>query len=621
MPKKNNTISNEIPLQHFQYELPPIGMNGLWGQSTHPVQRTKKSISGTFPWNHPQSKISFDGISNAFPVEYFRLHTVIHKIRLKTRLVAEYAHIKIIHTSFNGSIKNLFEKILERFSGTFSSDWINIDEIEGRIHFELNLKGSFELSNTAWLGEGSIDRTPTFAFSITAFKKDEFVLPLLNSICNYPPLDDFKLNIMIVDNGGTLSRESLPSDPRILLIQQENLGCTSGFMRALSQVQDIKIDFLIVADDDIVLPPETLYRMMIFQCLANKPLSVGSGMLTIQDPEILWEKGSLVLDKGLNALQPLHKRTKLDKPESSSDIFKETKPDYTALWLMSAPTAQISYLPAFFIYYEDILQGLMLGKKGVRIVVPPHVFLWHATLEKRGAFWKRYLWVRNDLATRFLHPEKMKPGQITLSYIRIMTKLVMSYDYQLAEFHLNAFREGISDASWTMDPLNEKKKVDALIQKTPVQIDLTSFLPLNFKTIDKHKKSFFIRAINRIGYSLTLGNYLNPFSRSRKLDGKLSFRFHGDYEAWGWFGYDTLAVIDKNGTGYVCKRSWGKALAIFTSTLLLCVRFMASYKKMSVAYQNASQEYEKSWREAFRILDESHPNKPQNFPAIQQAGK
>ena len=131
--------------------------------------------------------------------------------------------------------------------------------------------------------------------SITAFKRDDFVLPLLKDLCDYHPLKKFNLTFLVVDNGLTLNRSQLPNDHRVRFIPQINLGCTSGFMRGLLEAKSLKTDFMVIADDDIVMPPETLYRMLVFQSLSINPIAVGAAMFVIRNPNILWEQGGKVL--------------------------------------------------------------------------------------------------------------------------------------------------------------------------------------------------------------------------------------------------------------------------------------------------------------------------------------
>ncbi|KGA94330.1 glycosyltransferase family 2 protein [Leptospirillum ferriphilum] len=597
-PDKN--FSQTICLQNFLYDFTSFGIDSLWGHSSHPIQRTDRKISSIS--SKETSTLKFDGIANLYPIDYFLSHTPVSGVSLKTHLSADNARILIVNISRQNTRTILFDEKITNFSGEFLSDWINTSDLEGSLHLEIEYKGTLEISQTAWVTSLSKPiLASSILLSITAFNRDEFVLPLLDSLCGYPPLLSINLQILVVDNGGSLSRDKLPDDSRIRLIKQTNLGCTSGVMRGLAMARDLKTDFMVIADDDIILPPEMLYRLLLFQILSGKGLSVGAGMLTLQSPNILWEKGSLVLDQGLNSLKPLHKRTNLEIQKNLTPLFQVDKLDYTALWLMSAPTEKLSFLPAFFIYYEDVLQGLLLKKNGVQVLVPPHIFLWHATLEKRGAFWKRYLWVRNDLATRFLNPEKLNPFLVVFSFLGLIANLLKSYDYKLAEFHLQAFKEAITDVSWTIDPLGEKKKTDILIQQNPAQVDLSSRLPKDF--LIQKKNSLGLKILKRLGNILTLGNYLNPFSKSVRDDGKLLFRFHGDYESWGWFGYHTLAVVDKKGIGYLCHRSWKKAVKFIFPCLSLSFRFLISRNTLSKRYKEHMHHYENAWRDTFLILD------------------
>ncbi|MCL5259731.1 MAG: hypothetical protein M1532_03755, partial [Nitrospirae bacterium] len=183
-------------------------------------------------------------------------------------------------------------------------------------------------------------------------------------------------------------------------------------------------------------------------------------------------------------------------------------------------------------------------------------------------------------------------------------------DYKLAGYHFQAFKEAVTDSSWTTDPLGEKLKTDALIRENPAQIDLSLNLPTGFQQQSQKQGPRIFRIAKRLAHLLTLGNYLNPFCRSVRPDGTLPFRFHGDYESWGWFGYSTLAVVDKNGFGYLCKRSWKEAMKLLFPCISLSIRFLVTQKSMVRKYSQQSGNYENAWREAFSVLDRKRVQKP-----------
>ncbi len=589
-------------MQHFLFEFNRIEYRALWGHSSIPVSIQTDGVSGISDPSKVET-FTFDTIANAFPTTFFSKHSVTPNIQLTADIVADDATLTITHIYPTGKSHILLEEKLCGHSGPWESSLFPIENQEGRYVLSVRFKNGFSIHNAGWWGNLPIKTSPSFLVSITAFKRDEYVIGLLQDLCRYEPLRNLNISFLVVDNGQTLSREQLPDDPRIRFISQTNLGCTSGVMRGLVVSRSLKTDFMIIADDDIVMPAETLYRMVIFQMLANKPISVGAGMITIRHPNILWEQGSKVPDDGINSLKPFNKGIDLDSPSQYSRIFSENDLEYTALWLMSAPTDQLSFLPAFFIYYEDILQGLMLGKKGVRIIVPPHIFLWHATLEKQAAFWKRYLWLRNDLTTRFLIEEKLKPTKIALSFFKLMMGFMSSYDYKLARRHLQAFKEAISGPEWTKDPISQKEYVQTLIQENPAVTDLSDQLSPVFEEQLQKKKPLLYKMIRRITYILTLGNYLNPACRPLTIDGKLAFRFHGDYEGWGWSGYKQIATIDRNKKGYICKRSWKEMVPIMAETLGLMILFMKTAEENKRAYQMSLPSFESGWRNAFDVLD------------------
>ena len=304
------SLKGALCLQHFLYDYSQIPLNTHWGSSSSPIMRKESGISGGISGEQKVIRIAFDGLANIFPSGYFQRYTRLTHFQLRTHVVAEKAQISLIHTPPKGSPRILAQENVSHWSGEWVSDRILIAELEGRVHLEMKAEGAFDIADTAWFGFPGLINTPSFLISVTAFGRDAYVQSLLESVCLYSPLKSFDLRFLVVDNAGTLSPEKLPSDPRMFFIRQENLGCTSGVMRALMEARRMKTDFMIIADDDIVLPPEMLYRMLVFQSLANQPVAVGAGMMTLRETDLLWEKGSRVLNTGLNALQPLHKKNK-----------------------------------------------------------------------------------------------------------------------------------------------------------------------------------------------------------------------------------------------------------------------------------------------------------------------
>lgn len=593
------SLQKEIVLQNFLYKFDRVAYDSFWGQTSAKVSLKSDGLDGLSL--KEEGLLTFDTLANAFPVGYFNNHSQICQIFLQSFISADEAELSILHEDLDFNVHLIHQ---EKYvgSGIWKSPVIPLNRDRGRYIFKVRFKGRIRIEGSSWVGFMSHGRNLPILLSITAFKRDEYVLPLLKDLCDYGLLKTLDITFLVVDNGLTLSRENLPEDPRIALIPQTNLGCTSGFMRGLAEAESQKMEIFVVADDDIVMHPEALYRMLVFQIVSSRPIAVGASMIVVRKPYILWEQGGFVLPGGVNSLKTINKGLNLESKTKRSEMYRDMNPDYTALWLLSAPTRFLSYLPSFFIYYEDILQCLLLKKKGVNIVVPPHVFLWHATLEKQGAVWKRYLWLRNDLATRFLIHEKLVPVKIAVSFVHLIIKILVSFDYQLAECQLKAFEEAISGSDWIADPLGQSNFVQSLIRENPPLEDLSSQLSEKFILLENRKTPLVDKIVKRVVYIISLGSYLNPFARSFDAQGKLAFRRHGDYEGWGWAGFKKIAVVDREGNGYICERSWKKMLPLLGKSIALACIFLMNSRKLKSIYFQSLSSFESAWKEAFRRI-------------------
>ena len=591
------TACQKRSLQNFIFRFERIAYEPLWGKSSVPVivgpngLRSDHSRAG-------EGTLSFDTLANAFPATYFSRYSVVRDVSLTAHISAKEARLSIVRVDDQGRYERISCEKMTDYQGVWESSPISLSEkTNGRLFLEVRFSGPFSMESVSWTGSVPSFRHFPVLMSITAFKRDDFVKALVKDILSYGPLNDFPLSILIVDNGQTLSRDQFPDDSRLRLVPQKNLGCTSGFMKGLIEAESSGQEYMVIADDDIVMPPESLFRMLTFQHLATKPLVIGSAMIVIRKPNILWEQGGRVLRKGLCSLETLNKGLDIESTSQLSMAYEVNTIDYTALWLMCAPVGSLSFLPSFYIYYEDILQCLLLKKKGLEIVVPPHIYLWHATLEKQGALWKRYLWVRNDLVTRLIIPETLSTLRTALSFLQTIARILAAFDYQLAENYLQAFREVIMGVEWSLDPVNEGSFVQELIQKNPKIDDLSDRLSPLF--LEGAKRPGLGRKIlRRAIYMGTLGNYLNPFARSSDREGKLAFRHHSDFEGWGWVNYKTLAAVDREGRGYVCHRSLEKAIAILIRALPLVTYFLWNASRLKEAYRESLGSYEKAWKKA-----------------------
>lgn len=542
-----------------------------------------------------EEDISFDGIANSFPVQTYLRHTSVRRIRCVLELNGENVQVTLFHRNQKESSSIIGTFHVE--SGTWSSPWITLPE-DGRLVLCLKFRGSITLHRGVWEGLVPSPERKKFLISIPAYRRNASVLSILNSFVSFESLRNFDISFLVIDHGDTLTPSMIPQDSRLHLISQPNYGASGGFMRAYLFAKDMAADYLITADDDILLFPEMFFRMVAFQLVSIKPVILGSLMLTIQDPTVVSEQGARIIRTKVRFAEAINRNTPLENSRKVPALYEESACDYTAWWLSCSPVNALSVLPPYFIRGEDALEGLMAQQQGVRTIVPPHCFVWHEAFSLKSSPWRSYLSFRNDLTNRLIMGDLPYPLLTSLSIFSVIFSCIINYDYNLSRWYIMALEEVLSGPEWIQDPVYQTKRVHQWMKEEPPPLDLSKRLSHEFEQYTNTRKSLFHRLMRRAVYILTGANYFNPFAKDVARDGGLAYRYHGDYQGWGLIGFKTVAVINPDKRGYICVRSWSQAIMTTISLLVVVVKFYISSKKMARDYKKvlSSSNMVETWR-------------------------
>ena len=604
-----NSTEILICLQHFLFAINTLSIDDLSFQtdSDHCVKREKEGLSGFFPEKAEGESLTFDGILNAFPIVTFSRHTALSHVRLKGEMTGEIS-IQIHHVDETGD-RVIYEEPFEKRIGPWESPRIPIERQkeqenqEGRIYLSCRVRGKFSVRGLGWWTESDSSNDPTFLVCVTTYQGNEFVREMIGDICAYEPLKKLAMSLLIVDNGQTLRREQLPPDSRLSLLPQPNLGSTGGVMRGLHHAHSTGVEYLItIADDGLILSPEILYRLMILQSLVKEPLSIGAMMLYLDRPTVVLEQGARVSIKTYGPMNCINTQVDLLRPESFKHLYREQSCDYTGSWLMSDPVTVLHYLPAFFLYLDDVLQGLLLKQDGIRTIVPPHLFIWQTFGNDFKSF-KGYTWFRNDLAMRLGAGLSAQRLSVILCFFRRLYRSLTNFDYDRAELLLISFEDVLRPSGWAENPISGTDRIRLIRKNDPVLLDLSSRLSTTYAPAKQRKRSRLISGTQRVFSILTIAGYLNPLTKSVASDGGVVFRYHGDNDFWQWTGYRQIAVIDSDKRGYLCERSWKRMTKILARTLSASIRWIFSIGCLRKEYRKPSIVYQKMWADTFETVD------------------
>lgn len=601
VPRMMGEEGRVICLQHFIFYSEALPVKRMWIESGEGCILTPEGVEGNFT-NEAPGKVVFDGVGNAFPADCFVVNTRVSWVRLTGKFKGEIA-LEIWHAKDGGKTR-IYGEGFQRREGRWESPWISLSPGDGRYFLSCEARNAFSVRDLAWEGDlPSPDVRPSFLVSITTFKREDFLLNLIQTLCQDLALRDFNISFLVVDNGETLENAELPEDARLTLVSQPNLGGTGGAMRALRFARSIRADYMVIASDDIIVSPEMLYRMLVMQSLANRPLSVGAVILTLDAPRAVLGQGGLLPETPLSEPTMIHKGWDLDDFATLPDLYLAKNCDYAGWWLMSAPVDSWRFLPPFFLHWDDVLEGILLKKIGVSIVVPASIFLWIDNYRSENIpVWKRYVGMRNALSTLMIIDSGQRPLDVVRSFRESVIRFLGSFDYDLAECCVQSFRDASRGPDWTHRPLEESRWIRTLMTFGPAMEDLSAHLSRAYERSSRRRGrlgGLFGKAL----YWGALAGVLFFISSKTAPDGGLAFRRVGDYDARKWAGYSQIAVVDDEGRGYLCQRSLKKSGLLLAETTALSIRFLFTHRSVSSAYRKGSECWEKDWNKTFASIE------------------
>ncbi len=218
---------------------------------------------------------------------------------------------------------------------------------------------------------------------ICTFNREKRVIRTLNRIDQIMSDERYglknKITVFVVDNGGTLDKNSMNYD-YVKLIPNKNTGGSGGFTKGIIESRKNKKTHILLMDDDIELDPNVIYKTFNLVSILNekhKKAFVLGGMLLPETPSIQYEAGAEYLQK--------FKRGKhmLDLSDIHALLQNDEwmYADYGGWWYMCMPESATEELPLpLFIKLDDMEFGLRRMKDHI---VMNGIGIWHDSFESK----------------------------------------------------------------------------------------------------------------------------------------------------------------------------------------------------------------------------------------------
>lgn len=388
------------------------------------------------------ASIQTDTYFNGFFSEEWRAYTILTKISCTVEVQGK-CMVEVFLTERKGKRKK--EQVLER--RVYSS----VDRGTVEFCFPLSARNGMvavrilAITDTLfyggrWEDRDILQRSISIALVTCTYHKEVDLMRNLKEL-NKRILEDpksplfGKLQVYVVDNGGTVSLQQNQENPAIHIIANRNTGGSGGFIRGIQEVikekEIYQFSHILLMDDDVRVEISSLEKMAAFLRLVKEEYRqtfLGGAMLRNDYPWIQHEAGGIWKEGKLKAIgQQLDLRKTEVLLQSRS---RKERPNYAAWWYCCIPLEYIEqngYPLPFFLHFDDVEYSLR--EKQVPIYIHG-IGIWHEPFEQKRSSALVYYDTRNSLFTYQLHGDSKHKGKMLLLILYELYQAVARYRYK-----------------------------------------------------------------------------------------------------------------------------------------------------------------------------------------------
>jgi galactofuranosylgalactofuranosylrhamnosyl-N-acetylglucosaminyl-diphospho-decaprenol beta-1,5/1,6-galactofuranosyltransferase len=374
-------------------------------------------------------RVSFGTYFNAFPASYWRRWTTVDSIRLSVTTTGPGAVI-VYKSNARGALQRVDTRRVEGSStSTFDlslkpfgdGGWYWFDLVAG--------SGQLVLREAEWQSEGEPLRNGSITLEITTLNKTDFCINNLRLLSEHPEALEHVQEVLLVDQGTEKVSEaegfaevSAALGGKLRIINQANIGGSGGFARGMYEAVENGSDYALLMDDDIVVEPESIIRLLTFADLCKKPTIVGGHMFDLYNRTVLHTFGEVVNPYRFQPSLPSDDMTlghdfMRSNLRSTSWMHRRVDVDYNGWWMCLIPTEvirQIGLSLPVFIKWDDAEYGLRAKEAGFATVSLPGAAVWHVSwIDKDDLVgWQAYFHARNRLIAALIHSPYEHGGRL-----------------------------------------------------------------------------------------------------------------------------------------------------------------------------------------------------------------
>lgn len=577
---------------------------------------------------------SFGTYFNAFPASYWRRWTDLKQVVLSVRTHGE-GMVVVYKSNGRGVIQRVDAKLLSGLvETTFRLPLAPFGD-GGWYWFDLLGTTNLELVEANWLGdiEPRVDVNAGQAtVQITTMNKVEYCINNIRTLGESPEIFDSVHEFLIVDQGNKKVQDHpdfeevvKPLAGKFRIINQGNLGGSGGFSRGMFEAVNNGSDYVLLLDDDVIVEPESILRMVTFANYCKNPTIVGAHMFDMFDRSVLHAYGEVVnpwrnfYDKPYDDMVMGHDLGRSNL-RSTHWLHRRVDVDYNGWWMCLIPTAVINEIGLslpLFLKWDDSEYGLRAKEAGFPTVSFPGAGVWHISWTDKddSVGWQAYYHERNRLITALLHSPFDKGGRVMLDSLFLDVKHTLSMQYYTEAGRLLALEDLLSGPDHLHESLSARlPQIRAMAAEYPesqVKTDVDSF-----PTIKNRKPPFRGRRnFKSPGYKKLVPWTMNTLRRQMTKPMTDELKSHpqiqlnyGESNWWTLSRFDSALATNAEGTGLFWYRRDPKQLrSKLLDATKLHARLLKEWPTLRKRYRNAAARvasYE-AWAETFAKHTES----------------
>ncbi|TLM75948.1 glycosyltransferase [Pseudarthrobacter sp. NamB4] len=395
-------------------------------------------------------RVSFGSYFNAFPASYWRRWTTVDKVRLHVRTQGAGSVI-VYKSNARGSLQRVDTRRVEGIAENFFELTLAPFGDGGWYWFDL-LAGTEPLVmlDAEWQGPAVESKPGSVTLQITTLNKTDFCLNNLRLLAESDEALEHVQEVLIVDQGTQKLqdaegfedvRKSLNGKLRI--INQSNLGGSGGFARGMFEAVENGSDYALLMDDDVVVEPESIIRLLTFADRCKTPTLVGGHMFDLYNRTVLHTFGEIVNPYRFQPSLPsdemiLGHDFMSSNLRQTSWLHRRCDVDYNGWWMCLIPTEvirEIGLSLPLFIKWDDSEYGLRAKAAGYPTVSLPGSAVWHVSwIDKDDLVgWQAYFHARNRVVAALLHSPYEFGGRVIKESQYADVKHLVSMQYATAQ--------------------------------------------------------------------------------------------------------------------------------------------------------------------------------------------